>query len=175
MKKNIILFLALFVFFAISLKAQTQFVSYGNYTRCEEYFLNTNISPLLANKTWQMNQMYADQVPVNDSIPKSFRFVFAFDSLQPTTSQILTVLRKVGVNESGVEFKYTINDVANTISLFHGETGVLQKTFTVTCLTPGHLALTFTENGKDASGNPKVFNMEYRFLVDYTWEYSQPH
>lgn len=136
-------------------------------------FKSQGIAPLLQNKTWQMTKMYLDSIPLHDSLPDSYQFVFKADSVQNADSLILFVIRKVGTNEEGSAFKYTINQSTNIISLFHGADGTFQKAFKVVCLTPGHLAFTFVESGKDGQGNPKTFAMEYRFLVDYTWEYSR--
>ena len=112
------------------------------------YYRSKGIAPLLQNKTWQMTQMYADSIPVDESLSKSFQFVFSADSLQTESELVLAVLRTVRDTVVNLNFKYKINQTASTISLFNGETGDLQKIFKVTCLTPGHFALTFPENGK---------------------------
>ena len=52
--------------------------------------------------------------------------------------------------------------------LIGATTGTLQKVFKLVCLTPGHLAFQFDEMSKDIP--PRTVTMEYRFLVDYTWE-----
>ncbi len=131
---------------------------------------------LLENKAWQMTTWYVDSIPLNDSIPKKIKFLFASDSAQNASTMILYFIQKSGNKETALEFTYKIVYNSNynsspVVSIFTADPNVnppvLQKTFTVTCLNFDHLALTYQEPAKDGSG--KTLNVEMRFMADFSY------
>lgn len=149
-------------------------VAYGTeeYLSCDGYKYD-GMRDLLQNKYWQMSTFYVDSIPLNDSIPKSFQFVFARDPSKMADSLVLYLIRKIGSYTTALEFRYTIDATNNLLKIYsYTDDGTAlrnpntpDKIFKVACLNPDHLALQYTEPDK---ANPaKTAYVEYRFMADY--------
>lgn len=128
---------------------------------CHFYLLNGGVAKTLTNKHWVIQKVYADSIPLPDSLFVNVQYLFD----QNGEFVMLSNVQNLQPDAKG--FDYTINEATSTIQVKTHETNTLLTEFHVICLNQGHLAFYYDT----PTDNPnKIVRLEFRFLVDYTWE-----